>query len=296
MIKIKRNGIFSALLSAIIFGTMPLFTKLIYSFGANEVSAAFYRVFLSLFLIYISGKKRKHSFSLSFKEIKYLSIASLSFTLTSLTLFKAYNYMDSGAVTSIHFAYPIIIFIMNSIKSNNVPNPKEIVSIIVCTVALIFLYNPSSLNSHGIILAFISALTYSIYSYMLDSESIRSLDTSSKLLYINLLSAFGIILFSLVTKQEIKLDLNLVEWSGAFAYSAILTLGATSLYQKAISSIGAKETSILSTFEPITSVILGVFLLGEKVSFIQVIAIALILSSATYLVNQNNKVLSKTRY
>lgn len=296
MIKIKKSGIFNALLSALIFGAMPLFTKLIYRFEANEVSAVFYRVSLSLLLIYIFGKKKKHSFLLSFNELKFLSVASLCFLLTSLTLFKAYNYMDSGTVTSIHFSYPIIIFIMNSIKNNKVPNIKEIVSIIICTIALTFLYNPSSsINTHGIMLAFISAITYSIYSYMLDIESIRSLDTSSKLLYINLLSTFGIIIFSAVTKQKIKLDLKSTEWIITFIYSIILTLGATSLYQKAITCIGAKETSILSTFEPITSVILGVFLLDEKISFVQIIAILFILSSATYLVNQKNKILPETR-
>lgn len=290
MISIKKNGIFDAILSATIFGAMPLFTKLIYSLDANPLSAAFYRMGLSLVFIFLIGKKKGQSFVLNSSELKYLIIASLSFAFTSLTLFGAYNYMESGAVTSIHFAYPIIIFIMVSFKIKKMPKINEIVAIVVCTIALTLLSNPgSSVNTYGAILAFTSAVTYSIYSFTLDNDALKNLNRDARLFYVNLFSTFILIIFSFVTKEEIKLDLNSKGWIMAFVYSAILTLGATSLYQKAIAHIGAKDTSILSTFEPITSVIIGIIVLGEKISIIQLISIVLILTSATYLISHEEK-------
>lgn len=290
MIYIKKNGILDAIFSATIFGAMPLFTKLIYGLGANPLSAAFYRMGLSLVFIFLIGKRKNNSFALNSNELKYLIIASLSFAFTSLTLFGAYNYMESGAVTSIHFAYPIIIFIMVSIKVKKMPSINEALAIVVCTVALTLLSNPtSSVNTYGAVLAFASAITYSIYSYTLDNDALKNLNRDARLFYVNLFSTFILIIFSLVTKEEIKLDLNSKGWLMAFLYSAILTLGATSLYQKAIAYIGAKDTSILSTFEPITSVIIGIIVLGEKISIIQLISIVLILTSATYLISHEEK-------
>jgi drug/metabolite transporter (DMT)-like permease len=284
---IKKAGIFEAILSAMIFGAMPLFTKLIYSMGGNEISAAFYRMGLSLVFIYIIGRTNKNSFKLSRKEARYLLIASLAFAFTSLTLFRAYNHMDSGAVTSIHFAYPIIIFIMVAIEARRMPRISNILAIVICTLALPLLANSKSspdLNFTGVILAFASAVTYSIYSFVLNKDALKNLNQNARLFYVNLISSFILVIFSLISKEKIKIDLTARQWLMAFGYSAILTLGATSLYQKAIALIGAKYTSILSTFEPITSVLIGIFVLGEQISFIQIVAIALILSSATYLV------------
>ncbi|MET3618280.1 drug/metabolite transporter (DMT)-like permease [Peptoniphilus olsenii] len=269
---------------------MPLFTKFIYSFGANEISAAFCRMCLSLGFIFIIGKAKKQPFKISFKEAKLLFVASLGFVFTSLTLFKACNHMDSGAVTSIHFAYPVIIFIMVSIKMKKIPHVGEMEAIIMCTLAIPFLANSkSSINIYGIILALISALTYSIYSYTLENDGLKSINKNARLFYVNLLSTIILIIYSVITKENIKLDLSGREWIIAIVYSVILTLGATSLYQRAIASIGAKYTSILSTFEPITSVLIGIALLGEKITFIQVLSIIVICNCTLYLVSSNGK-------
>ncbi|MDO5041772.1 MAG: EamA family transporter, partial [Peptoniphilus sp.] len=69
--------------------------------------------------------------------------------------------------------------------------------------------------------------------------------------------------------------------------SIILTLGGASLYQKSISLIGAKNTSMLSTLEPIVSIILGYFILREQLGFNQIIAVLCIVVANFLLIKSN---------
>ena len=55
------------------------------------------------------------------------------------------------------------------------------------------------------------------------------------------------------------------------------TVVALSLLQIGIKHVGASTAAILTTFEPITSIVCGVLLLGETVTGIKIIACALIM-------------------
>ena len=70
----NKKGFIYAVSSAVIFGFMPLFTKIIYSMGAGSVSAGFYRVSLSLFTILIIQLLLKNKKKRTFCSLLILSI------------------------------------------------------------------------------------------------------------------------------------------------------------------------------------------------------------------------------
>lgn len=62
---------------------------------------------------------------------------------------------------------------------------------------------------------------------------------------------------------QLALHLTGQAWLFAFLVSICASVGAISLFQLGIRYTGASTAAILSTLEPITSVILGVLVLGE---------------------------------
>lgn len=287
----ELKGIFQAIFSAILFGLMPLFTKVIYGFGSNFASTAFYRTGLSLILVLILCILEDRSIRINFKEFIYLIIGSIFFVATSLTLYSSYNYISSGVATTIHFAYPIIIFIINTIISKSRPNKVDIFCILSVSIGLVLIIDLKSghIDLRGIILAAISSFTYSFYSILLERSILRNLNSIRILFYINLISSFLIIFFVNITEKEIVFSYNLFQWMFIFLYSVVVTVGATLLYQKSLRNIGATYTSILSCLEPVTSVVVGIVLLSELIFFKQVLAIVLILSSTIIIVRNQIK-------
>ncbi|OLR64684.1 DMT family transporter [Peptoniphilus porci] len=289
----ELKGIFQAIFSAILFGLMPLFTKVIYSFGSNFTSTAFYRTSLSLILVFILCILEDKSIRINFKEFIYLIIGSIFFVATSLTLYSSYNYISSGVATTIHFAYPIIIFIINTIISKSRPNKIDVFCILSVSLGLVLIIDLKSghIDLRGVVLAAISSFTYSFYSIFLERSVLKNLNSIRILFYINLISSFLIFVFVHITGNKLVLSYNPFQWIFIFLYSIVITIGATLLYQKSLRNIGATYTSILSCLEPVTSVVFGILLLLSELIFSkQVLAIILILSSTIIIViNQIKK-------
>lgn len=286
MIDIKNTGFIDAIISAMIFGAMPLFTKSLFSFGLNPISSAFYRMSMLLVFIYLFAKiYLKCDMRLSKYEFFHFLIGAFSFVLTSTLLFSSYNYISVGASTSIHFVYPVIIFIAVSIIKKKIPNLIEVLCIIFTMIGLLLMTDFTELsNIKGIFFAVISAFTYAFYSIYLEKKVFSNMKPVKTLFYMNFLGAIILFIFSISTKNYIKYDFQITQWIGILLYSFVLTVGATFLYQKAVILIGATYTSILSTLEPITSILLGFFIFKETLSVVQIIAVIFIILSTFILI------------
>lgn len=293
----KKNknlvGIVQAIFSAMLFGLMPLFTKVIFNFGANFASAAFYRTSLPLIFVLVLSILEDRSIRINLKELLYLIIASIFFVSTSLTLYRSYNFISSGVATTIHFAYPIIIFIINTIITKTKPNKVDVFCLFMVSIGLILIIDLKSghVDVRGIILAAISAFTYSFYSIFLERSYLRNLNSLRILFYINMISTFLILIFITVSGNVLIFKFSPIQWFFLLIYSVVITIGATLLYQKSLRNIGATYTSILSCLEPVTSIVVGIVVMSELLFFKQFIAIILIIvSTITIVKNQIKKI------
>ncbi|MGM9936676.1 MAG: EamA family transporter, partial [Candidatus Ornithomonoglobus sp.] len=75
----------------------------------------------------------------------------------------------------------------------------------------------------------------------------------------------------------LSFDISPLSWSVSAVISFLVTLGAMPLFQLGVRYEGASTAGILSTVEPITSVIMGAVFLGENVSASQMMGGAMIL-------------------
>jgi drug/metabolite transporter (DMT)-like permease len=66
--------------------------------------------------------------------------------------------------------------------------------------------------------------------------------------------------------MSFKMPVNFPVISSAIGISLISTIVSIALFMKALKIIGPTSTSILGTFEPIVSIIMGIILFREKLS------------------------------
>lgn len=292
MMMILSLGYVYAVLSAVIFGMMPLLTKYLYQYGCDSVSCAFYRMSMSLAVIYLFLRVRcKEDMRLSKRELAELLLAAIGFMLTSLTLFESYRYISSGAATSIHFMYPVVIFLATTVLLRQKPMSIEVICILLATAGLFCLMDFSQMNSSkGVLLAFASSITYSFYSMYLERSSICRMKPAKILFYVNLFASGMIFLYAKWSVGGIVHEFTAKQWTAVLFYSLILTVGATFFYQLGVLYIGAKNTSVLSTFEPVVSIVLGVFILRETLTLLQMGAVMFIFcASLTLVLSQRRK-------
>lgn len=278
----KVKGIGATLLSAIYFGFVPLLMKTVYAGGGNSFTAAFLRFAFSIPVLFVVLKIKGVDLRITREELKhFFIITAFGYAGTTLLVFTAYNYIPTGMTTTIHFLYPtftvagLMIFYREKIKAS------KIFCVILCLIGIIMFYNGGEGHASliGILLALCSSMTYAFYTIFLGkSEVLRDIEPMKRLFYMHIIGAVIMLVIGLIS-GNLNFHMTPLSW-GVMALTANLTafVGAL-LYQIGVKYIGSESTAMLSTFEPITSVIVGILVYGEPMTLRIFIGCAAIIAS-----------------
>ncbi len=286
------QGIGATLLSAIYFGFVPLLMKTVYAGGGNSFTAAFLRFAFSIPVLFVVLKIKGVDLRITREELKhFFIITAFGYAGTTLLVFTAYNYIPTGMTTTIHFLYPtftvagLMIFYREKIRAS------KIFCVILCLIGIIMFYNGGEGHASliGILLALCSSMTYAFYTIFLGkSEVLRDIEPMKRLFYMHIIGAMIMLAIGLIS-GNLNFHMTPLSW-GVMALTANLTafVGAL-LYQIGVKYIGAESTAMLSTFEPITSVIVGILVYGEPMTVKIFIGCAAIIASTLIIARTESK-------
>jgi drug/metabolite transporter (DMT)-like permease len=162
-------------------------------------------------------------------------------------------------------------------------NYVKVISVLLCTIGVVLFYNGESAGSIiGIVIAFSSGITYSFYIIYIDKSGLKSMHPMKLTFYLCLIASPVIFIWSILT-GTFTTNITPLGWFLTSVLSIAVSVGAVGLFQVGISIIGSQSTAILSTFEPITSVIIGILVFDEVFDLKVLVGCVLILVSAILL-------------
>ena len=89
-----------------------------------------------------------------------------------------------------------------------------------------------------------------------------------------------IILIACFASGEFSFPQTTGGWILSFVFAAAVNGGAVVLFQRGTVLIGGQRASVLSTFEPLTSIVVGYFAFGEDIGWRTVVGSVLVLGAA----------------
>lgn len=276
----RTKGILATIFSAAFFGLLPLFVKTVIAGGANTYSMAFLRFFASVPFFNIWFKIKKVDLKITWIQIRDVVLLTVfGYSGTAVLLFSSYNYIPSGMSTTIHFLYPVVTIIACVIFLKEKVVWQKVLCVVLCVIGILLFYNgDGNTNVIGIILAACSSVTYTFYTVYLGRSSVKDMDSLKLIFYLNLAGSVMLGIICLAT-GSFTFHLTPLAWGvaifSAFFTSLIGVLG----YQIGLKYIGPQSTTILSTFEPITSVLIGIFVYSEPFTLKTVLGCISILSA-----------------
>ena len=113
--KLSRNAIIgypAGIITGVTYGLNPLFGKPLMDAGASIDTILFYRYFFAVVLLGGFLLLTKQSFRVTAKQAGVLLLLGVLYTMSSTTLFEAYNYIASGLATTLVFLYPVLVAII----------------------------------------------------------------------------------------------------------------------------------------------------------------------------------------
>lgn len=271
------KGLTLILLSAVCFSAKAVLVKLAYRELTDSVTILALRMVFSApffaVLFYLNREKWKKA-DLNFKD--YLSLASLGilgYYLSSLFDFIGLEYITASLERLILYTYPSLVALINWIFYRRKPGRREYFSLVLTYIGVFLIFSEikwdNRSNSTGIFFVFLCSLTYAVYVARIENiiKKLGAVLTSSAALII---STFAIVLHFLLTRdfQVLKgISLQTLEITAVMA--VISTVIPTILFSAGLKRIGSGKAAIASTLGPVSTIIMAYFILGEKVSVLE---------------------------
>jgi len=263
------RGTLLVLVSAVSFGLIPIFARLAYSQGVGVRELLFVR-FLLAFLIMgtILAASRRLIVPNKDDLLILIALGALAYFLQSTLYFTALLYSPVAIVALLLYTYPVFVTIGAFVLGWEKISRRLAGAFVIATLGLILAANPfGNTIGFGVILALGASITYTIY-ILGGSKVLRRIKGDVAAFYV--LGA-GSISFGLTGALTGSIHLNWTPegWFWVAMLTVICAVVAISTFFMGLSRIGPSRASLLSLVEPVTSVLVSLWLFGNALNALQ---------------------------
>lgn len=268
--KRKTIGFINGTIAAASYGTNPLFALPLYARGLNVNSVLFYRYAIAV-LTYALWLKfvKKMSFKITKKELLPIFALGVLYSISSITLFSSFQFIEAGVACTILFIYPVIVALIMSIFFKEKLTKTVIGSIFLTSIGILLLYkgkNGISLNINGIILVLFSALSYALY--MIGINTIKPIQkiNRAKLTFYVMTAGLTVYIYNILTTTPLQTLSTPSMWVFAIGLALFPTIISLETITISIKLIGSTTTAILGALEPLTAIFFGIIFFHEQMT------------------------------
>lgn len=268
-------------ISAIAFGAIPVFARAAYDAGSDPISVLFFRFSIASIVMIPFIAVQKIPFPRGRFLLGLMLMGGIGYVGQSFCYFTALTMASAGLVAILLYLYPAIVVILSSLLFKERITGLKVSALILAltgTVLTIGLGGGGSLL--GIALAMTAPLIYSAY-ILAGSKITKEVEilSSSTVVMISASFVFG----ALIAVKGLNVPQTLLGWGGVLAIALISTVIAIIAFFAGLKRVGPTNASMLSTFEPVTTVVLAAIVFGEEIGFMRVVGGVLILMAVILL-------------
>lgn len=284
--KARFKGYLLGAVAAVSYGTNPLFALPLYGRGMDADSMLLFRYLLALPMLWALVRLSGDSLRVRRDQLPGLAVMGLLVSVSSLTLFESFRYMDAGIASTMLFVYPVMVAVIMALRYGERISPLSVVCLVASVGGIALLYrsgNGLPLSLHGTLLVMVSALSYALYIVGVNKSRVGSMPSYKMTFYVLL---FGMLLFvvRMFAGGGIMLPHGAVMWGNLLGLALFSTTLSFVCISRAIRCIGSTPAAVLGALEPLTAILVGIFVFGENMTPRIACGIMLILVSVTALV------------
>jgi drug/metabolite transporter (DMT)-like permease len=256
----KLIGILFIAISAASFGTLAIFGRYAYDDGMDIFTVLFLRFGLSAAFMTVILILRRESFPRGRILAQLVGMGAL-YVGQSYMYLTAINYASAGLVALLLYLYPFFVTILSVIFLREKVTPIKIIALILALTGTALTVGPVSGQMIGALMAIAAALIYSIY-IIVGTNVMKHVSPvqSSMAIFASAGLIFGILAFS----TGIHLPATI---SGTLAMLGIIfisTIIPVVMFLAGLERVGPVNAAMLSTLEPVVTVLLAMWLFGDK--------------------------------
>ena len=282
----RAKGILFTSLSALLYGTLPVFAGFAYAAGSNAETFNFYKSVGALPVLAVLLIAGKRSLRLPWRLALWAAAAGvLGKGITSLLLYSSYNYVSSGVATTLHFMYPLFAAVLGRVFFHTRLPAYKWITLLIATgaVALFIDRDGGGQGAVGVLCAVASGAVYAGYILLVDKSGVSAVDPLVFAFYLAVSGAAFSFLYGICTGT-----LRFFPSAQAQLYTAAAAVGTSvfgaAFFQQGIRLLGGATAAFFSLLEPAGSCVLGALFLAEKIGGRTAAGILLILAAVAAMI------------
>lgn len=270
-------GPMQILLSAVAFGAMAIFAKQAYADGVSTSSLLFLRFFCAGMLLLPWVVLRRLPWPRGRSLLTLIAMGAIGYAGMSACYFTALHYASAGTVALLLYLFPVIVIALSSLLGEPLTRIRLTALLLALSGLVITIGLEWSTSLYGLALGLGSAFIYALYILAGSRLTQRGHPLSSACVVTLSASLCNGIVVSLQGGLQLP-----ASSSGMLAIALIAlisTVIAIALFLAGLEKTDATQASLLSTVEPVVTVLLAAVFLHEAITLSQVIGGALILAA-----------------
>lgn len=274
----RISGAIYIALSAFLYASLPVLAKIAYQVGLNPSTTLLLRYFIAFLILVIYLKLISRETLLSFSPL--VIIQGVLLISSGLVYFYALNYLPVALATVIFFSHPVLVAAMAPVVYKEKCDYRLVVGLGLAVIGVFLVSGAGNssldISQKGLWFAAASCIIYALYTLV----GQKNVNRTSPLSLTATFSLIGIIVIPAVTPfSEFLISLNPVQILVVLIMSLFNTVLAVSFFLKGVKKIGASRASLISTIEPVITLLLAFLILGENFTLKQILGSVLVLAS-----------------
>ena len=266
------------LVSATAFGSLAIFAKLAYASGLGTAQLLAFRFLLAavgmwiLAMVIGQNPVRLHRNQLA----TLFGLGAVVYTAQSLTYFIALRSLPASLAVLIAYIYPSLVVVAGWLFLRRSVSLWHGVALAASFAGVALLVGGARFQlAWALVFAIASPTIYT--GYILIGERVMSSVPAVAASAVIMSGAALAFCLLAALNHELALPRNPSGWAVGIGIALFPTMVAISLFLAGLPRIGAARAALLSTWEPVVTVLLAVVVLGDRLSFVQVLGGVLVL-------------------
>lgn len=280
----RLRGTIYCILSGALFGLMGFAATKLYAQHFSIENTLFWRFFIAAIymgLVQLYIRLRHPGRHIRFATIiRMMATVSIVYSISTLSYFTSASYIGTGVAMVLFFIFPVFIAFYQWLNDRWILNLHGVTALLAVVFGVLLLrgYGGHALNNKGVLLSLNAAFFYA--TYILMNRKQTKLFGSTTLTFYTCLGASLCFCILSLSRHSLMLPPSFSAWFYALFLGVIATALPIQLLLAGLRHVSSTKASVLSVFEPIVMMIMGVAFLGEHITFLQCVGIFVMLAGA----------------
>jgi drug/metabolite transporter (DMT)-like permease len=267
-------GIILVALSAAAFGTLPIFSRYAFADGMDAFTVLCLRFSLATILMVALLVVRRERLPRGSALLRLIGMGAIGYVGQSSAYLIALEYASAGLVALLLYLYPVFVALLAVLVLREPLTGVKGLALGLALIGTALTVGPMEGQILGILLAIAAALIYSVYIIVGTNVMKRvSVAQSSAVIF----AAAGMGAGALMIVDGPHLPSTGVGWAAVASIVVISTILPVMAFLAGLERIGPTNAAMLSTLEPVVTVLLANWLLNETLTPLTLLGGGLIL-------------------